>query len=358
MLLVVDEIKAPHQPTPTFLAWVLIVNEPSCLNRIIKLVNAHKNMLSYNHIKRVKCHTINLSSDDDDDTDTQQQKQEWWIFIGSAHEFSDESDIKQFFAKHELLDVISEIKQVHLPSRTLAHRLEAQEWNHIWPVSFHSNVLLEHALTYKEGQSQEDQMRIRKYMSMAVKEARIASEKGCIAMGCVIVENGVVVGRAGDGRPMSMRNCTYCPGGGYSIGNVNQQKPSHPLHHTIISALTNVSNHHLDLYSSKESARKQRLNEPYLCTGCDVYVTHEPCIMCVMALLHSRVARVYYLEGMSRGVGGIGVGVHWCKELNHKFRCFHVKTQILTDDNGVATNEFDPLPWQTEIPNGSNINDE
>lgn len=33
---------------------------------------------------------------------------------------------------------------------------------------------------------------------------------------------------------------------------------------------------------------------PYLCTGWDCYVVREPCTMCAMALVHSRVRRVVY----------------------------------------------------------------
>jgi len=66
---------------------------------------------------------------------------------------------------------------------------------------------------------------------------------------------------------------------------------------------------------------------PYLCTGYDVYVTREPCVMCAMALVHSRVRRVFYGYSKSNdddGPGGLGgsVSVHLLKGINHRFEVY------------------------------------
>ncbi|CAM9287683.1 unnamed protein product [Hapterophycus canaliculatus] len=63
--------------------------------------------------------------------------------------------------------------------------------------------------------------------------------------------------------------------------------------------------------------------EQYLCTGFDLYITREPCLMCAMALVHSRVRRVIYgVRDTERGCLGSVMMLHTLKSLNHNYRVF------------------------------------
>ncbi|KAL9110809.1 MAG: hypothetical protein Q9227_004609 [Pyrenula ochraceoflavens] len=71
----------------------------------------------------------------------------------------------------------------------------------------------------------------------------------------------------------------------------------------------------------------------YLCTGLDVYMTHEPCICCAMAMLHSRFRACIFDHKMDgagglcgeQENGGLGYGMFWKRELNWRTLTFHMK---------------------------------
>lgn len=84
---------------------------------------------------------------------------------------------------------------------------------------------------------------------------------------------------------------------------------SHILH-PIIDCITAVSKH----------TAKHHTN--YICTGLDMFLTHEPCESCAMALIHGRVKRVFYLISGSDTFEK--KFFHENKSFNHRFLVYKI----------------------------------
>lgn len=93
-------------------------------------------------------------------------------------------------------------------------------------------------------------------MRLALEEAQKAAEKGEIPIGCVICRNGEVLARA------------------HNLCETDRKA----THHAEMLALD----------AAAEAAGSWRLSD------CDLYVTLEPCPMCMGAAVRSRVRRVVY----------------------------------------------------------------
>ncbi|KAL6946529.1 hypothetical protein ACO0RG_000682 [Hanseniaspora osmophila] len=61
----------------------------------------------------------------------------------------------------------------------------------------------------------------------------------------------------------------------------------------------------------------------YLCLDYEVFTTHEPCAMCCMALVHSRISRLFYIQDVKHtGSLKSNYHMHGIKSLNSKYHVF------------------------------------
>src|ERR1700751_2119102 len=110
------------------------------------------------------------------------------------------------------------------------------------------------------------------HMDMALDEARQAQRLGEVPVGCVIVHDGAVVAVAGNRK---------------------------------------LADHHPTAHAQRLAIRPaaQKLDSERL-TGCDLYVTLEPCAMCAAAISFARIRRLYYGATDSKG-GAVESGVRF-----------------------------------------------
>ena len=119
-----------------------------------------------------------------------------------------------------------------------------------------------------------------KYMKIALDEARKAYDEGEIPVGAVIVKNGEII----------------------SLGRNDREK-------------TNDATGHAEIVAIREACRK--LGGWHL-DGCELYVTLEPCPMCMGAIVNSRIKRVTF-GAKDAKAGACGSVINMCSyPLNHK----------------------------------------
>ncbi len=118
------------------------------------------------------------------------------------------------------------------------------------------------------------------FMGMALDLAREAATLGEVPVGAVVVKDGEILGR-GCNQPIGRHD---------------------PTAHAEVMALRDAA---------------QRLNN-YRMPGCTLYVTLEPCAMCIGAIFHARIGRVVFgARDPKTGAAGSVINLFGEERLNH-----------------------------------------
>ena len=138
------------------------------------------------------------------------------------------------------------------------------------------------------------------FMRAALALAEQAGACGEVPVGAVVVKDGEIVGR-GYNHPISAHD---------------------PTAHAEIAAMRDAA---------------QRLGN-YRLTGCELYVTLEPCVMCAGAILHARISRVVYgARDPKTGACGSVVDLFAESLLNHHAQ---VLAGVLAPEAGAMLQRF------------------
>jgi tRNA(adenine34) deaminase len=120
------------------------------------------------------------------------------------------------------------------------------------------------------GRSQVQRVARSSFMDIALAEARAAATRGEVPIGCVIVRDGAILARAGNGT-LELRD---------------------PTAHAELIAIR----------AAAAAIGSERLID------CDLYVTLEPCPMCAAAISFARIRRLYFGAADPKG-GAVESGV-------------------------------------------------
>ncbi|KAJ2416590.1 tRNA-specific adenosine deaminase subunit tad3 [Coemansia sp. RSA 2530] len=172
-------------------------------------------------------------------------------------------------------------------------------WKTVWPVSFRPPVLVRTVLSADDREYIEKMLR---YVADSIK-----TEEVVVAI--CSAESRLVMAET----------------------SVSQESRSvHPLRHAAMCCIAQVAD--AELRRQEGTVPAKRPHSPsiadgdavagYLCEGLDVFASREPCVMCTMALVHSRIGRLFFLSP-SPSSGGISrYSMHSYKSLNHHFSAF------------------------------------
>jgi tRNA(adenine34) deaminase len=135
-----------------------------------------------------------------------------------------------------------------------------------------------------------------KWMSLALEQARKAEEEGEVPVGAILVKDGLLIAKA---------------------------------HNQPIS--TNDATAHAEIQLIRAAGKKLK---NYRLTGTSLYVTLEPCAMCLGAIMHARVERIVF------GAYDPKTGVCGSSENLMDANCFNHKVDLVS---GVMENESKQL---------------
>ena len=139
-----------------------------------------------------------------------------------------------------------------------------------------------------------------KWMKIALKEAIKAEKEGEVPVGAVLVKDGVLIAKAHN-QPILKND---------------------PTAHAEIQVLRKAG----------------RMLKNYRMNGASLYVTLEPCAMCLGAIMHARIERIIYgANDLKTGVCGSCENLTSAKFFNHVIK---VKGGILEDNSKKLLQNF------------------
>ncbi|KOC66470.1 tRNA-specific adenosine deaminase-like protein 3 [Habropoda laboriosa] len=288
--------------------YVGLLKQKKDISRAIKSISAV--LPGFRHLKRCSSNKLLLTP------------------VNTRELAKEDSSVEYTLTEERLKEVLNErgfnlslleenFQILRVPSRAARTKVQAARSSKIWPVNFHPDPSIERLIdgsVFTEHQLDT----IGRYMRVAVDAARLE------AVGDSNCNGSAVIVDPEDGRILAV-----------AASRIDQ----HPMWHAatlavdLVAKLQGGGAWKLDgnTVESDSSGRNKdgstKMCEqtdkcgPYLCTGYWAFSSKEPCPLCAMALLHSRVSRIFYgVPNENTGVLGSRTILHAVPGLNHRYQ--------------------------------------
>ena len=247
------------------------------------------------------------------------------------------------------------IRTVRVPQYAPATRPQFEEANRVWPVHFHEGAATRSLAVWRDAPAPHELPSMQAHMRRAIAAARDNAAAGGRPVAAVMVrrraaatgDGSTSTGAASSGLEGGVDEddaacvVAVCADGTCSAAAPAARSPGHPLAHACMRCVEEVARQERAYAARKRAAGAYAAaggataaaagdeavaaadDGPaafHLCAACDLFLTHEPCAMCAMALVHSRVRRVIYaLACPGGGALGSRYRLHCERSLNHHF---------------------------------------
>nr|KAJ3418788.1 adenosine deaminase, tRNA-specific 3 [Polyrhizophydium stewartii] len=304
-----DERTRGFDPVTVFVATV----PPRSLSALLPLLAAERPLGALQHLKRVR------------PANGMQQ-----VILAPVAE-STLSELELLLARSGIDthgDSGATIDQVAVSRWAPATRAQFDDWKERWPMSFRLA-----AAERSDALSDAEVAAAQRFMQLALDAAEDAAAAGDEPVGAVMADpkSGVVVARASDLRrthhPL-MHATMACIEAVASAERARRAREAASQADEQPNAGEKRGRHDNDQDDGQDEVAEPDEGEGradlggYLCSGLDLYVTREPCAMCAMALVHSRIRRVFYGERSDEGALGSAHKLHVHPSLNHHYLVF------------------------------------
>lgn len=309
-------------PLPLVDVYVGHITNVQDISKAILLLNEKIPLKGLQHLKRV------------------QRKD---IILCPTNYLTDVTFIQDYIEKYvpELKNVFDYFKEVQVPSLPPKVNRQYREVKKLWPCNFHPNTYFEKLAENMMFQPQELSLH-RQYMEMVFEVTKWYAVNKNIEfpldnmfkhINTTIVVDPVI-------------DCIV------AVAFDNRQQ--HPMQHSAMLAIDNVAKTQdggawgsqkgefpgipeevlpylkekfpsVKFYvkSEKQQDDDDKKEGPYLCTGYYIYMLKEPCVMCSMALVHSRAKRIFFcMDNSQNGALKSRVKLQTISSLNHRFEVF------------------------------------